>query len=205
MSEANKPAVQVTLRDENSSHDLRGDFGIALVRQGDGGFQFGAGYSEELTDEAFGRALSDALLVFVRAVGSHPAAPDKVRRLSRLFEDHVVPRRAEGDPDNPVVQASDPSRLTCSVGGTSPAEDHGDFALVCVHKGEGVYATHRSCAPAVTEAERGDRATNAWVALTQATSEDPSVPSKIRKWCGEIALQFDQVVRLAAATRTSPN
>ena len=199
MSDANKSAVQVILRDANSSHDLRGDFGITLVRQGDGSFQFGAGYSEELTDEAFGKALTDALLVFVRAVGSHPTASDKVRRLGRLFEDQVVPTRAEGDAECPIVQASDPARLTCSVGGSNPAEDHGDFALLCVHKGEGVYATHRSCAPAVPEAERGDRATNAWVALTQATSEDPSVSPKIRRWCGEIALQFDQVVRRAAA------
>lgn len=171
-------------------YDMQGDFGLMLVRQDQGTFTLVAGSGTKMSDEAFGDALSQALLVFIKATAAHPGVSEKVRQVAKLISADLevvdVPR---GEP-----QVTDsPSPVTCEVRGDGligfPPPIGGDFVVACARQGLR-FSVVKAPAPNLSDPECGRALAGAWVALTQALADDSTVAPHVRKWALGLIEEF---------------
>lgn len=171
-------------------YDMRGDFGLLLVRQDQGTFTLVAGSGTKLSEEAFGDALSQALLVFIKATAAHPGVSEKVRQVAKLISaDLEVVDEPRGEPQ----ATENPAPVTCEVRGEdlieSPPPIEGDFVVACARQGLR-FSVVKAPAPDLSDPDCGRAFAGAWVALTQALADDSTVAPHVRKWARGIIEEF---------------
>lgn len=203
------PLVRLTLQEPGGTpYDMRGSFGLLLVQQADGSFTLVAGSAPKLSDEDFGTALSQALLVFIKATAAHPGVADPVRQVAKLISADMEVKGGA-----PTAEAAEPaesthSSVSCQVRGegflSTPPALEGDYVVACARQGLR-FSVVKAPAPNLDDAECGRALAGSWITLTRAVADDPTVTPSVRQWARSIVEEFAIANQRAARDKVGPN